>query len=194
MKALLLGGAETLWSDVQAVETLIGRPWDGAVIACNDAGVHWPRFLDHWCTLHPEQFRTWPDGGPGWLEQRTELGHPDGYVTWARRTPKLVDRLCNTWGGGSSGLLCVAVAEKVGVTHAILCGIPMEATPHFNDHHRTGRDPWPSADSHWRAWERPNARRRMETWVRSMSGRTRALLGAPTLEWLAAGGRKLEAA
>lgn len=218
MRALILGSGYCLWDDVEEVERLVGREWDGLVIACNDAGVLWPRFLDHWVTMHPEQYRLWPNTKvglreewaaagrapeayddwaqtrPGWVEQRAMLGHPDGFVRWARRNPDMVDRIVQTWGGGSSGLLAVATAEKLGATHAILCGMPMDRTPHVNDHHKCGSDPWMAADNHWRAWVRSKARRRMETWVRSMNGRTREHLGAPTLDWLDNGGRNLEAA
>lgn len=196
VKALLLGGADTLWDDVEAVEALTGGPWAGLVIACNDAGVAWPHRLDHWATLHPEHFYSLPAATgdqpphPGWIEQRKELGHPNGFTTWARRERGLVDRLCETWGGGSSGLLCVAVAAKLGVTHAILCGIPMESRPHFNDHHRTGRADWTAADNHWRGWIRAGNQTRMEPWVRSMSGRTRATFGGPTHDWLAGPGQE----
>ena len=191
VRAICLGGADTLWDDVERLEEMIGEEWPGLVIACNDAGVHWPRFLDHWCSLHPEQFRRFPDRSPGWIEQRAAMGHPDGYATWARRNPELVDHLMHTWGCGSSGMMTVMLAERLGCTHAILCGIPMDERPHFNDHHKDGRKPWASWKNHRRGWQRNRAIPRMGGWVKSMSGWTREVLGEPTLDWLETGGRQV---
>src|SRR5688572_6460764 len=52
--ALLLGGADCVWDDVNALESMLGSTWPGIVIAVNDIGAMWPRRLDHWCSLHME--------------------------------------------------------------------------------------------------------------------------------------------
>lgn len=183
---MILGGAECVWRDVAALESLTGT-WGGLVIAVNDVGVHWTRRLDHWVSLHPEKLvrgdtshpRRWP-----WVRQRAHNGHPNGYETWCRNTKRAnVDHRIAAWSGGSSGLLAVNVARELGCTHLILCGVPMTRAPHFVESgvHVKGRK-WTPADSHWKKWLAHE--KDMQGWVKSMSGRTRELLGAPTAEWL----------
>ena len=179
--ALILGGAACVWDDVKMLEELLGHPWDGLVIAANDVGCHWPRRLDHWCTLHPEKLG-------GWLADRVRRGGNADLDTWTRKTgpkggvPGHHHHL-TAWAGGATGMLAVQVAHTLGAVRAVLCGIPMTNTPHFKEStvHHSGR-PWGSVNSHWRQWN--TLRGRMQGWVTSMSGRTRDLLGAPSRAWL----------
>lgn len=173
--ALVLGGADCLWDDVEAVEQLIGKPWPGPVVACNEAGAHWPRRLHHWATFHPENFAQWET-------LRRQLGHPPGYVRWSNRNvPEQADRLVQDWGGGSSGLIAVNVAMDMG-WRSVLCGVPLEERPHFHD--RDDGRPWKYANVHIKRWERNQ--QKLQGKVKSMSGATRQLLGAPTAQWLLA--------
>ena len=175
--AVVLGGADSVWEDLLEWESRYGHQWDGLVIAANDVGSHWPRELDHWVSLHPHKFRYWEP-------TRQEQGLPNGYVRWGiDRHRTLVDRqVLSVWGGGSSGMLAVQVAHLVGCSRAILCGVPMTPTPHFAETQERFPGTWRSAAGHWRAWARCVTL--MRPWVRSMSGRTRELLGEPTYEWL----------
>lgn len=191
MKALVLGGAACVWNDVRASEERLGGEWWDLVVAANDIGCHWPGRLDHWCSLHPERFtgaKGWLNplpGEHGWKALRRENGHPDGYLTWAKRTPTLVDKRLTAFCGGSSGMLAVLVAREVGATQAVLCGMPMDRSGHFAESTvHAGKGDWPSADSHWRAWKRNYDK--VVGWCRSMSGRTRILLGPPDAAWLEA--------
>lgn len=176
--ALILGGAEEVWEEVLAWEQLYGRPWDGLVIAANDVGSHWPRSLDHWVTLHPDKFKAWK-------ALRAQYAFIDGsetYETWGRRA-RGFDHNVRPWAGGASGMLAVQVAQILGCTRAVLCGIPMTPTSHFVESTvQVPEKPWSAVAGHWRAWERELPR--MQGWVRSMSGRTEERLGAPTLAWL----------
>jgi len=173
--ALILGGAAGVWEEVVTWERLYGRPWDGLVVAVNDVGCHWPRALDHWVTLHPDKLA-------GWKALRAGYGHSDGYVTWGK-AERPVDRFLHPWPGGSSGMYAIQVAKELGAVRAVLCGVPMTATPHFAEStvHGTGA-PWTAVAGHWRAWERQADK--LLGWVKSMSGRSQELLGAPTLAWL----------
>ena len=173
--ALIIGGSQSVWDDVLAFEKLYGKPWDGIVIAANDIGCHWPRFLDHWCTLHPSKM-------PGWVEQREANGFSDGFITWGRRRYDL-DVQIRPWAGGASGMLAVQIASRMYCSRAILCGIPMDTSPHFAEsviHNSDER--WKSAPTHWRAWTRHLDK--TAGWVRSMGGNTAKVLGVPTMEWL----------
>ncbi len=173
--AIVLGGGEGVWDDVLAWEELYGRQWDGLVIAANDVGCHWPRHLDHWCTLHPTKM-------PDWKVHRGAQGFPADYITWGRRRYDLDGQL-RPWAGGASGMYAIQLARWFGCERAVLCGVPMTASPHFVEStlHAQGRE-WPEVESHWRAWQRHVGK--MRGWVRSMSGRTAETLGVPTLEWL----------
>jgi hypothetical protein len=177
LDALVLGGADCVWADVAALEAMLGREWDGVVIAANDIGCHWPRRLDAWCTLHPEKM-------PKWLKERSARGHPDGYITWSRKGGR-ADRQIKTWGGGASGMLAVAVAYEMGCERVILAGVPMTRTAHFVESgvHQRGKI-WSSASTHLKAWRVPVILARMRGRVKSMSGETRALLGYPDATFL----------
>lgn len=177
-RGLVLGGGREVWDDVLAVEKLLGHPWDGIVVAANDIGMYWPRDLHHWVTLHPAKM-------PGWAKTRDVQHLPPGYLTWGRNA-RHVNRAIVPWPGGSSGLLAVQVAIHVGCTRIVLCGVPMTISPHFEEsteHHvlDSNRN-WSHADKHWKSWVREA--HRFRPWTRSMSGRSRHLLGPPTQEWL----------
>ena len=80
-------------------------------------------------------------------------------------------------------MVAVQVVQVVGCKRAILCGIPMTPTPHFEESllHQKGKL-WTGVAGHWRVWGKHA--HRMRGWARSMSGRTEELLGTPTFEWL----------
>lgn len=179
--ARVLGGAECVWDDVSALSQLLGRPWPGITIAANDIGCVWPEPIDHWVTLHCNRMK-------GWEQVRKDNELPGGYTTWGG-SPNTVkkqgmDCYVDGWRTGSSGLLAVGVAlDGLGCTKVVLCGVPLTVSPHFKESvvHTPGED-WRSAEGHWNGWLRE--RKRFESRVRSMSGRTRhKLLGPPTMEW-----------
>lgn len=181
VNALVLGGAECVWDDVYELEQMVGEPWPGIIIAVNDIGSHWPRRLDHWCTVHTEFFQMWKN-------DRSWRGYNMDFLSWSTKLRKrevgIVDRVCgNDWGQASSGYLAVGVAKEVGCNKVVLCGVPMTVTPHFSEStFHEPKKPWAGAISHWRHWqERADT---LHGWVRSMSGNTRELLGAPDLDWL----------
>ena len=177
-KAMVLGGADCVWSDIRRLEAMIGGEWDGLVIAVNDIGCHWPRRLDHWCSLHAANL-------PKWKKVRASAGFDMDLVTWSGTNGKQADRTVRPWGGGSSGLLAVSVATALGCTRIVLCGVPMEKAAHFKESkvHQAGRL-WAAADSHWRAWVKGSVMSQLKESTRSMSGRTGKTLGEPTLDWL----------
>lgn len=183
-RAIILGGADCVWDDLGILEDeILGHPWRDLVIAVNDAGIHFRRTVHHWVTLHPEKFeRVLEPGNTGeWLARRMALGHPGGMTLWSRRAEHIVDRKLEKWDNdGGSGLLAVAVAERLGCGRVVLCGMPMDKRPHYHDAH--DGEPWQDVEKHWRGWMRQ--KHRIDGWVRSMSGRTRKMFGYPTPHWL----------
>lgn len=180
VRALVIGGGDCIWDDVARTEEAFGAFWWDVVIAANDIGAHWPHHLDAWASLHPNNFGRW-------TALRAELGNPDGCETWSRKgkmCPGVDHEIHYRFSGGASGLLAVTVAlDHYKADRVVCCGVPMTRTPHFAE--STVHDPkraWPAPNSHWRRW-RAHAHTLVRS-VRSMSGRTRTLLGAPTAEWL----------
>lgn len=171
LSALILGSANTLAADKAAALELFDPH---LIIACNHAARDEPGRVDHWVTMHPDLLAHW-------LEQRRAAGRPEPGQLWAARHRAHKCQLDVTrvenWGG-SSGLLCVAVAFELGVQRIVLAGVPMRKTfCHFD-----AKEPWTEAREYWPAWERH--RPRMEGRVRSLSGWTQELLGSPDRGWL----------
>lgn len=169
LRALVLGSAGTLEADRAAALQLFEPD---VVIACNHAARDEPGRVDHWATMHPEQF-------PSWLAVRAAAGRePAGRLWHARHHVSAVDSTPIESWGGSSGLLCVAVAFEIGCSHVVLAGVPMvKMSRHYDD-----ARPWMEARRYWPVWER--RRPLLEPRVRSMSGWTCDLLGAPTRDWI----------
>lgn len=171
--ALILGGADCVWDDLEAVGRLCDVP-SAVLLAVNDVGYAYAGRVDHWCSLHPENFA-------GWKARRAANGYADGYVTWSRTRPMLADRICPTLDKGTSAMLAVSVANRLGCERIVLVGCPLERRPHFHDE-RNGRR-WCGAKVHQPAWIRQKEAGKLEH-VRSMSGWSRDLLGEPDAEWL----------
>jgi hypothetical protein len=172
LTALVLGGADTLAQDrAQALELF--QP--DLIIACNHAARDEPGRVDHWVSMHPDLF-------PKWIGARRAAGRPEAGRYWhPRHRPCPVPATAIENWGGSSGLLCVAVAYELGVGRIVLAGVPMLKTARHYDDDRH----WLEARQYWPAWERWAPR--MQGRVRSLSGWTADLLGRPTREWLADG-------
>jgi hypothetical protein len=179
MKGLVIGGGQFVWNEVQDTETFFGKNWWDICVAANDVGVQWPRPLDAWVTLHPEKLTRW-------REEREKNGFPRATEHVARhgRDGPAIDRTFrHPFRNGSTGLLAVAAAMDLGATKVICCGVPMTISPYFNGStaHPDGKV-FSGADTHWQQWLKHA--NRLDGIVKSMSGRTRTLLGSPTKEWL----------
>lgn len=198
--AVVLGGASCVWRDLAVLETMVGGWWPGGFVIVNDLGCVWPRRIDVWATVHPEKLLTrigWRDPAgrrDGWLGRRLAAGLPvprmlhsimkDSRYKW---TWNGEDRLRKSkqWASGSSGLFAIKAALEAGFRRVVLCGIPMDTRPHFPESivHNPDRQ-WSSARSHWNAWTTTAVEPRLRATTRSLSGRTRATFGAPTLDWI----------
>lgn len=173
--ALVIGGADSVWDDVESALS-IGEFF--AVIACNDIGAAWPGELDAWVTLHPENMQ-------GWIERRSARGYPPAkmivYHEDKDGSPKPDLVTPYNWHrshkSASSGVFAAKVAIELGHDRNVLCGVPLTPRPHFDT-----RGDWLAAmDFHdGLIAAEPYLRGK----VRSMSGKTREILGAPTPEWL----------
>lgn len=135
--------------------------------------------------MHPDLF-------PLWIKERAAKGFPPAGRYWHARhriVPNGIESTPIESWGGSSGLLCVAVAFELNVERIVLAGVPLMKTAKHYDNDRN----WDEARAYQWAWER--RRPQMLGRVKSMSGWTRDLLGGPEGEgWLGDSARTAAAA
>lgn len=180
-RALVVGCAANLWSDVAAAREL--GSFD-VVYCVKAAGVHWPAAFQVWVTLHPEYMDNYED-------QRRRLGLPNGYQIVAPLKTELgthggagrniARRVSYRWpgmtGSASSGIYGAKVALDDGYDRVVLAGIPMTRGDHFER-----GQPWLQLGSFMPGFE--IALPHLRGHVRSMSGYTAEVLGVPNVEWL----------
>lgn len=170
--ALVIGGGAGVWQDLDALPRA-GAAFTNFVV--NDIGVWFPGEVHHWVTLHHDKLPHWrglraverPWGGA-----ENIIGHSihpgDGVQ---RIWPGIVDE------GGLSGLMAVRIALLLGAERVVLAGVPVDGSGNFFRPAVCGHGqhdlPFTRA-----AWSR-DADALFAGRVRSLSGWTRELLGAP---------------
>lgn len=169
MLAAVLGGARGVWAELEQLESMLGRRPD-LIVGTNDAGVIYPGHLDAWATLHHERFAEWRRRRSGNQDYRAFIHAP--------RVGVVAEVVPDRWAA-SSGVYAAQVAlSHLGATGVVLCGVPLDPrAAHFFD-----SAAWTDADVFRRGFEA--ARPVIRDTVRSMSGWTRDLLGAPDAQWL----------
>ena len=176
--ALVLGGAECVWDDVDALEALMGGPWPGAVFVCNDMaykqghnGRRWEAPVHHWCTLHAEKLQAWKG-------MRKQAGLRPIPETWSSVRRTVVKNHFKGFTRGSSGLYTASVA-LLACHHprVVACGLPMDASMNTF----SGKD-WTSCNRYRRGWQAEHAK--LKGRVRSFSGWTARTFGVPTVDWI----------
>ena len=180
--ALVLGGAACVWSDAEAALALADF---SAVLACNTVGISWPGELDAWVSLHAPELGLWS-------AQRELRGLPPAkrlvgpisaegatHGPALRLTGYFESKLPGQTYSGSSSLFAVKVGLDMGFDRMVLAGCPMDDDA---SHIRDTSKPWKGAAAHRRGWLQvlPQLQGR----VRSLSGWTRTMLGAPDAAWI----------
>jgi hypothetical protein len=182
--ALVIGRSKDTWKEVDEANKLVASiygPFDD-VIAVNDSGHDYPR-VDHWVSYHADKF-------PEWQTKRTSNGYSRVNSLWTctygrkgsayeKTLSSLGVQRVSYTGGGSSGMVAVLVAlDHLGCSHTILAGVPMDVDAgHYNQ-----QGPWKEALRHRSSWDQQ--KHKFGDRVRSMSGYTRQILGAPDKAWL----------
>lgn len=185
--AVVLGSAECWLDDYYALKPLL--PDGHAIFAVKYAGVLWPGRLDGWASLHLEKFVPL-------IRQRETNGYPTAKRLYVHREqmpkergkwemPDATIQPDFQWPGednsGSSSLYTVKCAQIEGHDRIVLCGCPMDKdVGHIepNAKPRFARN----ADQFEAGWKAAYPLIKFN--VRSMSGKTSAMLGLPTIEWL----------
>jgi hypothetical protein len=174
MPALVLGSAATVFADAEAALKVFTPT---VVAACNNIGIDWEGRVHHWFTLHPAKTEDWPGIQEAKRRRRLAKRNTD-IVTWSFKAAKGIDRVTEDWGG-STGLLAVKGLLEIGFGKIVLAGVPMTILAgHYNQ-----KPEWRKAEMYHRGWHKHL--KEIAPFVRSMSGWTQKLLGAPTKQWLA---------
>jgi hypothetical protein len=177
MRALVLGSAECLYRDREDVAW--AKP--DRVYGANFAGIVCPD-LDVWVIGHPEHAAMFQRKFLAWDRPLPEiiLGlHRKDMMEEAARVdrweePRFPDCTAKRF---DSGLFSTKVAVSDGATKVILCGVPLSIGANLN-----GWTPERHSYAPYRkAWE--EAFPHIDGRVKSCSGFTRDLLGAPTRGW-----------
>jgi len=170
--ALVLGGAKTVWRDLERAQALTAG-LDTIIVASNYAGLHYPGRIDAWPTLHHEAFTPW-------REQRAAAGGNTDYRAFIHARHWACDGceiLPERWSG-SSGLYAAQVAlEAMDAAGVILCGVPMDAEAG----HIIRPGLWSDTDRYQPGFLKAKAEGAA---IRSMSGWTADVLGQPNRHWL----------
>jgi hypothetical protein len=182
--ALVIGCAECVWRDVDAAQALC--TFD-AVYCVKMAGIHWNGGPFVWVGLHPE----WADL---YAKERQALGlhmdfetvaPPDSELGTAGKGKKIDRRVSYQYPGmdssASSGGYGAKVALDDGFKRVVLAGIPMDVDA---NHFARGK-PWLQRDAFTIGFT--DSVPFFAGRVRSMSGWSKELLGAPSVEWLTEG-------
>jgi hypothetical protein len=175
-RALIFGRAQGTWEEFEQAKTLCDFD---TIIGVGKAGCDYSGELHHWVSFHTDLM-------PHWIDVRERNGYPPAGQFWScnykgrsARYKSPVPVTLVEVGGGSSGFVAVMVAlEGLSINKVVLAGIPMtNAAGHYDE---TGD--WNEAHKYQREWKEKV--KVLEGRVKSMSGWTQELLGAPTLEWL----------
>jgi len=174
---VICGGGRCVWEDLEPFCPHI-RAGGTHIMAVNDVGMHIPLDIWHWYSNCPRELSNWARARrPGYNTgfKTHALKHASG----ASKTPAHF-----MWpfpGHGTSGLNAVYVGLRLGYKQIVLCGIPLDNSGHYFDPHWVQSNfqrEVPDKDRSLKWWSNA-ADNIFEGRVKSMSGRTRELLGAP---------------
>jgi len=156
--AIVAGSAECLWDDIARLKEVYK---DYAVYCVNDTALYYPGNIRGCISIHAEMFTPWFKG----------IVHQKGGLTVSSRqgadvsynpSPEPLD----------SGLLATRYVNMLGFDLVVLCGIPLDKSRKFYEPYSASSNVW--QDNIVEAWKE---QAHFLTKVRSMSGKTKELLG-----------------
>ena len=193
--ALVIGCAANAWTDIKSAFAI--ARYD-AIYCVKQMGIYYPEAFNVWVTLHPEAMDDYE-------RQRQGFGFPGGYQIVAPPAKELgmhgekgniARRTSYLWpdsdgsSSAGSGLYGAKVALEDGYDRIVLAGVPMSAEAgHFRPESKNVagqiRGPvWAGCGAFEIGFK--NAVPHLIGKVKSMSGKTKEILGAPTEKWLTA--------
>lgn len=174
---LICGSGRCLWDDLERL-----GEWPGDMMCVNLCGIFIPRKPQHWVSLHADFFQ-WM------LPLRQQLGDVTfsaegvhvGHVIHTHSIQHCAG-VMHVWpklfvppGEGGSGMGAIRIGFGLGYESCVLAGMPMDGSGYFYDppqptHNHTG---------FFDAVRNAHISGELRGRVKSLSGRTRELLGAP---------------
>jgi len=176
---VIAGSGRCIWDDLSQL-----KPITADIMCVNDMIMHYPGEVHHICSLDEKMLMKW------WDARRPpyKVQFPSQPRMHTRRDLVSLPKHIETWpfqGGGTSGLFACFVGLGLGYDEIILCGIPIDNTGHYWE------DPV-GKTNYQREIACPNgrirgdgrhywtkAKEKFDGKVKSMSGFTKKLLGAP---------------
>lgn len=174
-RCVIAGGAMCVWDDIQGFAPEI-RGGGTDLMCVNDIGMHMPLKVRHWFSNGPGDVQRW--------RACRRRGYNEDIVTHALEFSSQPGKVHWVWpwpGHGTSSLNAVYTALQMGYTDVVLCGVPLDNQPNYFSpawERRNFEREVPDRDGRLKWWGRA-ADERFNGRVKSMSGRTRELLGAP---------------
>lgn len=170
-KLLVVGSAIGVWDDLARYD--YNNP-EHEVMAINDMMMHFPRRLDHGATCHADKlpgwgfFQAYDASHKPWPPMQTHSHIKHSWVKWHWPLHRQ---------GGTSGLFGVTVGLLMGYDMIVLAGIPCDASRRYFDPPGT-EHPQFRQEHLIKDWVEANEMI-FNGKVKSLSGRTRDLLGEP---------------
>jgi len=191
-QVIITGSAECLWEDyLKAIELTENED----LICVNLSAIcFYHRHINHLVSLHHKKVKNFYQAA---MIQRTEREeYPARYksrphqlkfkkiITHSTHANSSIDLVWDIPNpGGTSGLFATHIAIKLGYDKIILCGIPVNNSRRFYDSpNKSFKYESISVQEPWRVACRST--NNFDGKVKSMSGKTKELLGEPTKEWL----------
>lgn len=125
---LVVGGAACVWADIRPFQAEYGGKFGGKfdVICVNDIGMHFPGPVKHLYSNNVGFLKKWRDA------RRDQFCSTYGFIQHLHSNHK--GHLFWPWpGSGTSALGAVYTALALGYDEIILCGVPLDDSPHYFD-------------------------------------------------------------
>ena len=172
---LVCGSGRTLWEDLIDVGALAGMRCDFEakdILCCNVAGCHFPRPFGHWASMHPEHL-------PHWAAVRRR-DWPGSHIVL--HAPGMDIGIEQAWpldiGPGCTGLFAALIGLAMGYERVVLAGVPEDNLGHFYDPPGSAGTYMGGDDDALALWT--HCRDEIfDGRVKSLSGKTREILGTP---------------
>lgn len=186
---LVMGGGRCVWEDISRFYKLLGYTFTNSsddeppftTIAVNDISCYYKPRLNHIVSLHESQV------GPSVLIRHENACHKSVPLTHTQKHkvdvpfPALHAWELRGYVGGTSAGFAVAIAIALGHEKVVLAGVPLDGNGHFFDPEFTKLTQFDTGTQRiqWGMF-----REHFDGIVKSMSGKTKSILGEPTEEWL----------
>lgn len=181
-RLIICASGRCLWDDLERVS----KRFDGEVhdvMAVKQVGIHFPWPIRHWVGAHGERFQWMVPLRKDGYYFRGKVGevrgvHPvkQGFNVHSDRPWPMVDKVWEVRKlTGTSTLFGVKVAMALGYDEIVLCGAPLDGSGrYYSAPSKPGDDLNMATMQEWDEYYHL-----MKGRVKSMSGRTRELLGEP---------------